>query len=188
MCRMANIIHVRKVSFASVLRFLDGLIRTDAKRSKVGPAVTMIDSLWCTSVLLDPRAFLSTNMFLFSLFFLFFCHFSMPINYLVAVCVDVYEDTRRTYMYMTSRLFGSRLLRGRKKKKRSYKQVLRARQFLNKPDSQDRCAHAKCDWDCALARFDATCEKRDSYSFPLLLDHRELFNDEMLYLGNIQRR
>lgn len=57
MCRMANIIHVRKVSFASVLRFLDGLIRTDAKRSKVGPAVTMIDSLWCTSVLLDPRAF-----------------------------------------------------------------------------------------------------------------------------------
>lgn len=69
MCRMANIIHVRKVSFASVLRFLDGLIRTDAKRSKVGPAVTMIDSLWCTSVLLDPRAFvLQTSSFADKLF------------------------------------------------------------------------------------------------------------------------
>lgn len=69
MCRMANIIHVRKVSFASVLRFLDGLIRTDAKRSKVGPAVTMIDSLWCTSVLLDPRAFvLQTRSFADKLF------------------------------------------------------------------------------------------------------------------------
>lgn len=35
----------KSIVVASVLRFLDGLIRTDAKRSKVGPAVTMIDPL-----------------------------------------------------------------------------------------------------------------------------------------------
>lgn len=35
----------KTIVVASVLRFLDGLIRTDAKRSKVGPAVTMIDPL-----------------------------------------------------------------------------------------------------------------------------------------------
>lgn len=58
----------KSIVVASVLRFLDGLIRTDAKRSKVGPAVTMIDPLWCTSVLLDPRAFLYKHvLFFFSL-------------------------------------------------------------------------------------------------------------------------
>ena len=35
----------KSIVVASVLRFLDGLIRTDAKRSKVGPAVAMIDPL-----------------------------------------------------------------------------------------------------------------------------------------------
>lgn len=117
-----------------MLRFLDGLIRTDAKRSKVGPAVTMIDPLWCTSVLLDPRAFLYKHVLFFFFFLNCFCVWIMTVSTFTS-------DIR----YASPCFFLSpRIVRGKKKRK-SYKQIVRARQSAlnNIPDSQDRYARAK---------------------------------------------
>lgn len=121
----------KSIVVASVLRFLDGLIRTDAKRSKVGPAVTMIDPLWCTSVLLDPRAFLYKHVL--SFFFL------------IVSASELCLFRRLRAAYVTRSRVSEPANCSRKKKKKIVQTNVRARQspLNDKPDSQDRYARAK---------------------------------------------
>ena len=129
----------KSIVVASVLRFLDGLIRTDAKRSKVGPAVAMIDPLWCTSVLLDPRAFLYKQHIL-SLSLFFFFKLFLRLNYVL--CFDVYE---RRYTSLPLISEPANCSRKKKKEKKIVQTNVRARQTAlnNELDSQELVTHAR---------------------------------------------